>query len=96
MLADSQKSRKLNEERAGLEPLMSALDQWKDGRWVEFANGTSIGNRRLVRGEFLTTDKVRMRITQASVCPALSEVGLFCEPAAFRAQVERNKKPFKK
>ena len=73
-----------------------ALDQWKDGQWVEFANGTSIGNRRLVRGEFMTTDKVRLRITQASVCPALSEVGLFCEPAAFRAQVERNKKPVAK
>ena len=28
----------------------------------------------------LTTDKVRLRITQAPVCPAIAEVGLFLEP----------------
>ncbi len=55
-----------------------ALDQWLDGKWTEFANGTSIGNCRLVRGEKITTDKVRLRV-QAPVCPAISEVGLFAE-----------------
>jgi alpha-L-fucosidase len=57
-----------------------ALDQWKDGQWVEFAKGTSIGNRRLIRGQPITTDKVRLRITQAPVSPALSEFGLYAEP----------------
>src|SRR5664279_614368 len=57
-----------------------ALDQFMDGQWVEFAKGTSVGNLRLVRGEPLTTDKVRLRITQAPVCPALSEFGLYAEP----------------
>jgi len=57
-----------------------ALDQFKDGQWVEFAKGTSIGNHRLVRGEYLTTDKVRLRITQSPVCPALAEFGLYAEP----------------
>jgi alpha-L-fucosidase len=59
-----------------------ALDQWKDGAWTEFATGTSIGNCRLVRREPITTDKVRVRITKAAACPALSEVGLFAEPTA--------------
>ncbi|MCC6821451.1 MAG: alpha-L-fucosidase, partial [Verrucomicrobia subdivision 3 bacterium] len=58
-----------------------ALDRWQDGKWVEFAKGTSIGNRRLLRFDSLTTDKVRLRITQAAACPALSEVGLYAEPA---------------
>jgi alpha-L-fucosidase len=58
-----------------------ALDQFKDGQWVEFAKGTSVGNLRLVRGEPLTTDKVRLRITQSPVCPALAEFGLYAEPA---------------
>jgi alpha-L-fucosidase len=58
-----------------------ALDQWKEGQWVEFARATSIGNHRLVRGDYITTRKVRLRITQSPVCPALSEVGLFAEPA---------------
>ncbi len=57
-----------------------ALDQWKDGQWFQFADGTSIGSHRLIRGEYVTTDKVRLRITRAPVCPALKEIGLFAEP----------------
>ena len=56
------------------------LDAWKDGAWQPFAQGTSIGHRRLLRGAYVTTDKVRLRITQAPVCPALAEVGLYAEP----------------
>ena len=57
-----------------------ALDIWKDNGWQEFAHGTSIGNCKLVRGKPVTTTKVRLRITQAPVCPAISEVALFAEP----------------
>lgn len=57
-----------------------ALDVWKDNGWQEFARGTSIGNAKLVRGKPVTTAKVRLRITQSPVCPAISEVGLFAEP----------------
>jgi alpha-L-fucosidase len=57
-----------------------ALDQWADGDWREFAKGTSIGSRRLVRVAPITTAKVRLRITQAQVAPAIAEVGLFAEP----------------
>jgi alpha-L-fucosidase len=57
-----------------------ALDIWRDGGWIEFARGTSIGNCRLVRVPRVTTSKVRLRITQAPVCPAISEIALFLEP----------------
>ncbi len=57
-----------------------ALDQWQNGQWVQFAGGTSIGNHRLIRGEPITTEKVRLRVTKAPVCPALREFGLFAEP----------------
>jgi alpha-L-fucosidase len=63
-----------------------ALDQFKEGQWVEFAQGTSVGNFRLVRGDPLTTDKVRLRITGSPVCPALSEFGLYAEPAQAQAK----------
>jgi len=59
-----------------------ALDQWKDGKWEEFAKATSIGNRRLIRTQPVTTEKVRLRITKAAVCPAISEFALFSEPPA--------------
>jgi alpha-L-fucosidase len=58
-----------------------AVDQWKDGAWVECAKGTSIGNRRLLRLPTpVTTEQVRLRITQAAAGPALSEFGLYLEP----------------
>jgi len=56
-----------------------ALDEWRDGQWIEFASGTSIGNCRLVRGKPVTTSKVRLRIRQASVCPAIAELAIFAE-----------------
>ena len=58
-----------------------ALDQRQDGQWVEFAKATSIGNRRLIRlAKPITTEQVRLRITQAAACPAISEFGLYAEP----------------
>ena len=57
-----------------------AVDTWRDGQWQEFANGTSIGNCRLLRKQPVTTSKVRLRITQAPVCPAISELAMFLEP----------------
>jgi alpha-L-fucosidase len=57
-----------------------ALDYRKDGNWVEFASGTSIGYQRLLRTQDITTDAIRLRITDASACPAISDVGLFALP----------------
>ena len=56
------------------------LDQWQNGQWTEFATATSIGNCRLIRGPRIRTSRVRLRVMQAAVCPAISEVGLFAEP----------------
>ena len=63
-----------------------ALDRWQAGQWIEFATGTSIGNRRLLRCENITTGKVRLRITRAAASPVLAELGLYAEPAAALAK----------
>ena len=60
------------------------LDQWQDGKWIEFAKGQGIGNCRLVRGLPITSSKIRVRFT-GPVCPAISEVGLFAEPPSAKA-----------
>jgi alpha-L-fucosidase len=57
-----------------------ALDAWQDNAWREFAKGSAIGACRLVRGQPMTASKVRLRVTKATVCPAISEFGLFLEP----------------
>ena len=54
-----------------------AVDTWQDGDWQEVAQGTSVGQRRLLRIATPPTSQVRMRITQAPVCPAISEFSLF-------------------
>jgi alpha-L-fucosidase len=54
-----------------------ALEQWKDGQWVELAAGTSIGNCRLLRFEPVTARKVRLRIVKSAATPAIAEFGLF-------------------
>ena len=63
-----------------------ALDAWRDGAWREIAKGTAIGNRRLWRGDDVTTTRVRLRITKAPVCPAISELALYRELPEARAR----------
>ncbi|NGO38770.1 alpha-L-fucosidase [Limisphaera ngatamarikiensis] len=58
-----------------------SLDLWAGGQWTEFARATSLGNRRLIRlPQAVETEKVRLRVTRAAACPALSEFGLYLEP----------------
>ena len=54
-----------------------AVDTWDGGQWQPFATATSVGNQRLLRGKNVTTSKVRLRVTKAAACPAISEFGLF-------------------
>jgi alpha-L-fucosidase len=55
------------------------LDAWNEAgkRWDEIATATSIGAQRLISTADVTTARVRVRVIQASACPALSEIGLF-------------------
>jgi alpha-L-fucosidase len=55
------------------------VEQWHDGQWQKFGSGASIGNCRLLRGADAATGKVRVRITKAPVCPAISEIALFSD-----------------
>jgi alpha-L-fucosidase len=57
-----------------------ALDSWDGQSWRQFAAATSIGHQRLLRTPAITTAKVRLRVTKAAACPAISEVGLFLAP----------------
>jgi alpha-L-fucosidase len=55
-----------------------AIDIWQNGDWTPFGNGTSIGLARILRSQTpVTTNRLRVRITGAAVCPALSEIGVF-------------------
>ncbi len=64
-----------------------AVDTWQDGQWKQYAKGTAIGASRLIRGEFITSDKIRVRITKAAASICLSEVSIFTEPVQLSTPV---------
>ncbi|MGA3236430.1 MAG: alpha-L-fucosidase [Bryobacteraceae bacterium] len=58
-----------------------AVDRWTGSAWEQLAAATSIGPRRLIRlASPVTASRVRLRVTQASASPAVSEFALFVEP----------------
>ena len=57
-----------------------ALDSWDGGDWKEFARGTTVGYKRLLRFADVTTQNVRLRILDSRVCPTLSGFGLYHAP----------------
>lgn len=64
-------------------PRGQVVAQWRAeyldpaGRWTQFAAGTTIGYKRIVRFAPVRARKVRIRIDRALGAPALSEIGLF-------------------
>ena len=57
-----------------------AIDTWQNGKWQQIATATSIGGNRLIYlPKSVTTSKVRLRVTKAPVCIALSDFGLYNE-----------------
>jgi alpha-L-fucosidase len=57
-----------------------ALDVEQGGTWQLYAEGTSIGSRRLLRGPRCATSRLRLRVLDSPAGPALSEVALFLDP----------------
>lgn len=51
-----------------------AIDVWRDGRWEEVAVSTNIGYKRILRFPEVTTTKIRLRILESRMPPAVSHV----------------------
>jgi alpha-L-fucosidase len=54
-----------------------AVDVWKDGRYEELDRQTTIGYKRILSFNEVTTTKVRVRILEAKAPPVLGEIKLF-------------------
>jgi alpha-L-fucosidase len=57
-----------------------ALDAWDNGTWKEFAKGTTVGYKRLLRFDKVTTRRLRLRILDSRVCPTLANLALYHAP----------------
>ncbi len=53
------------------------VDALMDGEWKTVGEGTTIGHKRLLRIDPVTTNKVRLIITDANNTPAISNFGLY-------------------
>lgn len=54
-----------------------SIDYWKDGAWQKLTGGTTVGYKRLLKFEPVTSGKVRLTIIASRLNPTLSEFGLF-------------------
>src|SRR5690606_10305723 len=56
------------------------VDVWSGGAWRPWGEATTVGYKRLLRGETTTASRVRINILESRVCPTLMRVGLFRSP----------------
>jgi alpha-L-fucosidase len=53
------------------------VDIWLNNAWQTVASGTTIGYKRILKLNPVTTDKVRVNITASKACPVLSNLEIF-------------------
>ncbi|HET7897250.1 MAG TPA: glycoside hydrolase family 29, partial [Flavisolibacter sp.] len=53
------------------------VDVWKDNEWKPVTSATTIGFKRILKLEPVTTTKLRVTITDAKACPVLSEIAVY-------------------
>ena len=51
-----------------------AVDAWVDGQWKEVARSTNIGHKRILRFPDVTSTKIRIRILESRMAPAICQV----------------------
>lgn len=55
------------------------LQAWINDQWVTAAKGTTVGHKRIINFEPLTTQRVRLRITSSRGKPQLAAFGLYLQ-----------------
>jgi alpha-L-fucosidase len=71
----------LQEEiRAGQRVEEFGLEAWDGQAWKPFAGGTTIGGKRLLRFQEVTTNRVKLTIKRSRTSPTLSAFGLYKLP----------------
>jgi hypothetical protein len=74
------------------------LEYWDNTTWKEIATSTTIGYKRILRFEPVTTDKVRLHIVSSRLNPTIAEFGLYKLPPSVLFKVnalDKQRKPNK-
>ncbi len=68
-----------------------SIDAWVDGAWMEIDAQTTIGSKRILRFDNVTSDKLRFNILDARACPLISDVEVYYAPKLMEApRISRN------
>jgi alpha-L-fucosidase len=53
------------------------LDYWDGANWIKFADGTTVGYKRLLHFRPIKTDRVKLVIEQSRLNPTIANFGLY-------------------
>ncbi len=53
------------------------VEAWENDAWKRIADGTTIGNKRILKTNPIATSKVRVTINDSKACPVISNISLF-------------------
>ncbi len=53
------------------------VETWQEGGWKQTAAGTTVGYKRILKMEPVTTDRVRLTITGARACPLIASIDVY-------------------
>ncbi len=68
------------------------LEAWMNDQWEIIDRQTTIGRKRILRFEPISTQKVRFSVTQSKGCPLITHIGLYQAPALLtEPKVKRDK-----
>lgn len=54
-----------------------SVEAWKDGKWTNIANGTTIGYKRIFKIDPIQTSKIRVSIEDSKACPVISNLEVY-------------------
>lgn len=53
------------------------VEAWQDDSWKPLATGTTVGYKRILKVDPVTTSKLRIKITDSRACPVISNVEVY-------------------
>ena len=53
------------------------IESWAEDKWVRIAQGTTVGNRRLINVNTTSTEHIRIILTKSRNTPRISELGIY-------------------
>lgn len=57
-----------------------SIQSWDGQKWIDIADGTTVGYKRILRFDDVISEKVRLTITSSRGCPTITNCGLYYQP----------------